>query len=131
VAKTFALGILCIGAGFLVPLLAFSLLGVVVGNLWPVPHWMISHDALLRMLVWTVPVLLCAFAIARLARSNSLRFGLLGGASASVSLVVMAATSEYRHGESTAQLVNFLLPELSVSALVLPLATVLLARRAP
>ena len=128
-AKTLVLVVACVAAGFLVPILALSLLGIVVGNLSPVPHWMIVRPALLRMSVWAVPVILCAFFVARLAKSNPLGFGLLAGISASVTLVVVAAISEYGFGESTTQLVNFLLPELSVSLFLLPLASVVCVRR--
>jgi hypothetical protein len=127
--KSLLPAIASVGTGALVPVVALSLLGLIVGNVAPVPTWMISSPALLRVLIWVAPVLLCALIVARFAKVSPLRFGLLAGASAAASLVVTALASGYWGEESITELVMFLLPELSVSVVLLPVAATIWARR--
>ena len=128
-AKTLALAFVCVAAGSAVPPLALGLLGVVVGTV-SLPTWLVANPVLLRIVIWIAPVLLCAYLVARLTRRNAFRFGLLAGVSASICLLAIAVTSEYSQGDAIAPLAKFLLPELSLLLLFLPLISALWVRRA-
>ena len=127
--KSLLPAIASVGTGALVPFVALSLLGLIAAYAVPVPGWMISMPALLRVLVWIAPVLLCALIVAHFAKASPLRFGLLAGVSAAATLVAMALTSGYLRDESITELAMFLLPELSVSVVLLPIASAIWARR--
>ena len=126
--RTIARAIACIAAGSSIPFLAFGLLNLVGEALSPL-SLLRGSPLLLRLLVWSVPVLLCAFGIGRLARLNAFLYGLLAGVSASLCLLIVATTREFSRGDSIAPLAQFLLPELTLTLLLLPLASIVLMRR--
>ena len=128
-AKLLALTATCIAAGLAVPFLAFGLLNA-IGGAVSLQSWFGVNPVPLRVLVWAVPVLVCAFLVGRLTRKNAFRFGLVAGVSAALCLLAIATSREFSQGDSIAPLAKFLLPELTLTLLLLPLASLLWVRRA-
>jgi hypothetical protein len=114
----------CVAAGLAVPILAFGLLNA-MGEAFAIQTWFGGDPIPLRILVWTIPVLACAFLIGHLTRANAFRFGLAAGVSAALCLMAIATKGEFAQGESIAPLAKFLLPELTLTLLLLPLASLL------
>jgi hypothetical protein len=119
---------ICVVAGALVPMVGFTMLGLIVGSPLPVPSWLIHQPMALFALVWLVPVLACAFVVARVAKSKAAPCGILAGLTSAIALVFTALTSEYSQGDSVVDMFSYLWPALALSLGLLPMASFLWAR---
>jgi len=117
-----------IASVFLGVLVAFGGLyafGVAIGTLPTPPRWITSHPSIyipaLRVLVWLPLVVLCAFLVARLARSRAIGFGVIAGVGGFVALLAQLRASEYANGLSLPALASTYWVEVALLVAVLPL----------
>ena len=117
-----------IASAFLGVLVAFGGLyafGVTVGTLPTPPRWITSYPSIyvpvLRFLVWLPLIVLCAFLVARLARSRAVGFGVVAGVGGLIALLAQLHASEYASGLSLATLAASYWVEVALLVAVLPL----------
>src|SRR6266581_6596550 len=123
-SRTAATLIASVVLGVLVAFGGLYAFGVTVGTLPTPPRWITAHPSIyvpvLRFLVWLPLIVLCAFLVARLARSRAVGFGVVAGVGGLVALLAQLHASEYANGLSVAALGVTYWVEVALLVAVLP-----------